>query len=428
MNDVNTVTHLSPHPVRLMLEHIEPFVHLENNLATGRFRNMFLNTGFQPIFSLAHRRTVGYEALLRAHELNSNPISPLAVFDMAQGEAENIFLDRLCRLVHARNFMAQANNSGWLFLNVAPSVTVNGNQHGAYFADLLERYQIPPHRVVIEILEEQIEDESLLIEAAEYYKSLGCLVAIDDFGAGHSNFDRIWRVQPHIVKLDRSIISQAASNSTVRRVIPNLVKLIHEAGSLVLMEGVETEKEALIAIDSDTDFVQGYYFARPSGTLPAEGTSLAIIDELHAISSQSTKQDYARCRDKITAYLNAFQLFVDQIKAGVAAAAACQCFLRLQKAERCYLLDRNGYQLGESVMSPHTSPCSDSRFLPLCDGSAAIWARRHYFQHAINEPGEIQISRPYLSIAGGNMCVTFSISIERNSETIVLCGDIMWSD
>lgn len=415
-------------PARLTLDHIEPFVQLHSNHVSGKFRDIQITSGFQPIFSLAHRRAVGFEALLRPVAADGTPLSPLAVFDMAQGEAENIFLDRLCRIVHTRNFMAQDDGINWLFLNINPWVTVHGKRHGAFFADVLERYQISPHRVVIEILEGKIQDEGLLAEAVMFFKELGCLVAIDDFGAGHSNFERIWRIQPHIVKLDRSIITQAAINRSVRRVIPNLVNLIHEAGSLALMEGVETEDEALIAIDSDIDFVQGYYFAKPAKNLPPDNHSRASIDELRKKSSLASKDESGAYKNRLHAYRDAFQVFLQQFKAGVETGVASQRFLDLPRTERCYLLDKDGRQLGGNFISSAAPSLTDPRFKPLADSSDAIWERRHYFRRAINQPGEIQVSRPYLSIAGGNMCVTLSAAVFCGKEIIVLCGDLMWND
>ena len=37
-------------------------------------------------------------------------------------------------------------------------------------------------------------------------RATGCLLALDDFGAGHSNFDRVWNIQPDIVKLDMGLV------------------------------------------------------------------------------------------------------------------------------------------------------------------------------------------------------------------------------
>ncbi len=226
---------------------------------TGLFRDFTVGSAFQPIFSLSHQHPVGYEALCRAKDVNGVPVSPLALFGQVKDESDNVLLDRLCRTVHVQNFTRFSDKS-WIFLNVNPLVTVRGKNYGSFFKEMLEHHNILPSQVVVEILEQGIKDESILSTALEYYKNLGCLIAIDDFGASHSNFDRIWNIQPDIVKFDRSIIVQAENNPVVRKALPSMVGLIQELGCIALMEGIETEQQALIAIDSNVDMVQGYYF------------------------------------------------------------------------------------------------------------------------------------------------------------------------
>jgi EAL domain-containing protein (putative c-di-GMP-specific phosphodiesterase class I) len=413
---------------QLTLGHIETFIQQEESNISAKFYDIQLSSAFQPIFSLAHRRPVGFEALLRPQSIDGAPLSPLSVFSMVKDEAEGVLLDRLCRVIHIRNFLTQDDGVSWLFLNIDPLVTVYGKRYGSFFVDVLERYRISPHRIVIEILEGQIQDEALLADAVMFFKELGCLVAIDDFGAGHSNFNRIWRIQPHIVKLDRSIITQAATNRTVRRVIPNLVNLIHEAGSMALMEGVETEDEALIAMDSDADFVQGYYFAKPAKIISREEQHSDSIDNLCAKFKLANKRERNQHKSQLHDYLDAFEVSIKQAKAGMGMRGACSAFLNLPRSERCYLLDREGMQRGESLVSASSPSFSDPRFKPLANGSDAIWARRHYFRRAINQPGEIQVSRPYLSIAGGNICVTLSAAMFSGKEMVVLCADLKWHD
>lgn len=47
-------------------------------------------------------------------------------------------------------------------------------------------------------------------------------MAIDDFGSEDSNFDRLWLLEPDIVKLDRSLIVQSASDRKQRAVSPSV--------------------------------------------------------------------------------------------------------------------------------------------------------------------------------------------------------------
>lgn len=411
----------------LPLGKIEKFACEEGARVSGRFGQFTIRSAFQPIYSLAHRRPVGYEALLRPCS-GDRPMSPLTLFGMVNEDAENVFLDRLCRLVHVKNFLLQGDDLNWLFLNINPKVTVIGRRYGEFFASLLERHGIAPHRVVVEILESQIQDEALLSDSVDYYKELGCLVAIDDFGAGESNFDRLWRIGPHIVKLDRSIISQAAGNIKVKRVVPNLIKLIHETGSLALVEGVETEREAMISMDSGADFVQGYYFARPSEQIRDAGSGVCAVLDLCEKFRHVAEQESDQYRKELHPYIGAFDSLVKTFLSSGDLDEACRNFLVLPRAERCFMLNREGRQLGSSFLSALAHYAEDPRFRPLADAEDAIWLRRHYFRRAMSTPAEIQVSRPYLSIAGGRMCVTLSIALDIGMERLVICGDILWND
>ncbi|HUX91283.1 MAG TPA: EAL domain-containing protein [Gallionellaceae bacterium] len=410
------------------LDQIEAATQALSAEVIGHHRELRLTSHFQPIFSLVHKRPVGYEALLRAQDPTGKNIPPLAIFNRVRDEEEIVFLDRLCRNLHLRNFLPTADDNSWIFLNVNPQVTVGGRRYGPYFGDLLERYQIPPYRIVIEILESNIHDESLLAEAVNYYKDLGCLIAIDDFGAGHSNFDRIWRLSPQIVKLDRSMMLQAANNISVKRVLPNLVSLLHESGSLVLMEGIETEHEALIAMDSGIDFVQGYYFGKPEKSLLCTEHEAELLPNLCESFKNFTRQNTEKYHNELRDYVGRFQQTARLIENGATAEHACFELLKQPKAERCYLLNHEGRQLGSNLASPLRKTWNDPRFNPLADARDAIWSRRPYFRRAIGNPGEVQISRPYLSIAGANMCVTLSLMINTGPSIQVLCCDLDWNE
>lgn len=423
----NRLSHNLFQPIR-PLEEIETFVRQDANGATAKFGELTMRSAFQPVLSIVHRRPVGYEALLRAYDPDGRPVSPLKVFEQAAGEQEGIFLDRLCRNLHLRNFLGMANETDWLFLNINPQVIVRGGYYGSYFSELLQRFDVPPHRIVLEILEGKILDEAVLAKAVGHYRELGCLVAIDDFGAGHSNFERIWRIAPDIVKLDRSIIVQAIENRRVRRVIPNLVSLIHESGSLALMEGIETEEQTMIAVDSGIDFVQGYFFGRPCAQLPPPAHDGGGLSTLCDKFLKVAEGESARHRESLLGYVDTFKDAAKRVASGIAPEQACAEFLSRPRTERCYLLDGTGRQLGDNLPAHGRPGVTHSRFAPLADASGAVWSRRPYFRRAMSRPGEVQISRPYLSITGANMCVTLSVTVTPGGQLQVLCCDLDWND
>jgi len=397
------------------------------NQTIGKIAGLTVRSHFQPIFSVAHSRTVGFEGLMRPSDPDGNPVAPLDALAMGRDFSHILTLDRLASAVHVHNFQ-HLKADGWLFLNMNSAVFLESVHDGHFLGELLEATGFPPHRVVIEILEQGVLNEVRLGEAVQFFRKQGFLIALDDFGAGHSNFDRVWNLQPDIVKLDRSMTTQAGSNLRIRRMMPVMVSLLHEAGSLVLMEGIETAGEALMAMDADADFVQGYYFGVPAESLPAEDKSRALFDQLWIDFRDVTLPEISFHRREVSPYINAIGYAASLIESGIPLVHAASGFLDLPGAERCYLLDSAGRQIGENMINPRQMAVADQRYSPLANAKGANWSRRFYFRRALDHPGKVQVTRPYLSIAGANQCITVSIGSLVDGEMRVLCGDVSWRD
>jgi EAL domain-containing protein (putative c-di-GMP-specific phosphodiesterase class I) len=84
---------------------------------------------------------------------------------------------------------------------------------------------LPPQRIILKILETQFDDRDKLHQIVQTFKERGYRVAMDDFGARHSNFDRLWALTPDIVKIDRELLLQADANPRVRKILPKVVDL-----------------------------------------------------------------------------------------------------------------------------------------------------------------------------------------------------------
>ncbi|GAB3684881.1 EAL domain-containing protein [Salinisphaera aquimarina] len=389
------------------------------------FADYALHSVFQPVFSLSHRRTVGFEALIRATDAADTPVSPLELFAAADSHQRVLELDQTCQALHVRNFTMQTPERRWLFLNLDPNTITQRSYRKGLLADALAEAALEPHLLVIEILESSICDESLLMEAVTYFRDMGALVALDDFGAGHSNFDRIWRVAPDIIKLDRSLIVEAEQHRTghLRQVLPNLVALMHEAGSLVLAEGIETEAQALLAINADVDFVQGFYFGYPVETIdrhPKQATR--CLESLTTRFAEAALADDNASRRELAPYVDVFRAVADAIENGAPIQQTCESLLKLPRTARCYLLN----EWGEEVVHFRGNEAAATRVRqtgPISDTSGGTWFRRKYFRAAMSDPRRHKISRPYQSSAGTDMCITLSIAF-GNASPRVFCCDI----
>src|SRR6266850_3815877 len=145
-------------PSKVNLAAIRNLLQPGGNQTVGNFAGLAIRSHFQPIFSVAHSRTVGFEGLMRPADANGNPVSPLDAFRMGRNFSHILTMDRLASCVHVHNFL-NLKASGWLFFNMNIEVFLESAHDGNFLGELLDATGFPPHRVVIEILEQGMLDE-----------------------------------------------------------------------------------------------------------------------------------------------------------------------------------------------------------------------------------------------------------------------------
>ena len=252
---------------------------------TLNWHDVVLSSHFQPIFAVRSASCTGFEALIRPVTAAGRVVRPEALFAEAVAAGDNVLLDWICRALHLRSFARVDPGDRSLFINVHPEAAVKESDGATDLDHLIRYYGLTPRRLCVEILEDGCSDEGLLREAAGIYRQLGVRIAMDDFGLGRSNFDRLVALRPDVVKIDRSILIDAVGDSKARRLLPGIIELLHESGALVAIEGIESANEALIAIDSGADLLQGYHFAPPSAALAAVSLSARMLGKLVRMST-----------------------------------------------------------------------------------------------------------------------------------------------
>lgn len=377
---------------------------------------------YQPILSPTHQKLVGYEALVRIRQRDGTPVSPPELFDQAHHRNQTATLDRHLLNLHLGNFPAE-DQSAWLFLNINPHSCTHPETSLDHLADQCRDFGIPPDRIVLELVETASENPEALLRFIDRAREQGFQIAIDDFGMGDSNFERLWRINPLIVKLDRSLLVNAEQNNRARLLLESLVHMIRESGSLVLLEGIETPQQARIALSTEADLLQGFLFARPGGI--SETTSKETESRLKAVVSQSSEWSLKDSQDHQT-YLQLLRFEVLEachlIVREVPFATACQRLLRLDGVKRCFVLDRNGIQLGNLARA--NPDLQRARFNPLYESAGACWAHREYFINARERPQQVTCSRPYVGLPDARRTVTLSTTLPSAYQHEVLCVDI----
>ncbi|HUS96506.1 MAG TPA: EAL domain-containing protein, partial [Hyphomicrobiaceae bacterium] len=119
-------------------------------------------------------------------------------------------------------------------------------------------------RLMIEITETAaIEDLEQSIAFVDTLKELGCLVAIDDFGAGYTSFKNLKHLAVDIVKIDGSFVKNLATDPGDRIFLETMVRLAENFGMKTVAEWVGCEETAGIVRDVGITYMQGYYFGQP---------------------------------------------------------------------------------------------------------------------------------------------------------------------
>jgi EAL domain-containing protein (putative c-di-GMP-specific phosphodiesterase class I) len=226
------------------------------------FMGLKLASAFQPVLR-ADGKVAGREALLRSGLLEHGELTPDGAFEEAVQVNRVVQFDRLVRIIHLMNHARSFAEHELLFLNVHPRLLGSVSDHGRTFERILHYYSVPTSHVVIELRETADADDAVLANAAVNYRSLGYRIAVDDFGTAHSSLERVFKLQPDIVKLDGELIHAAERSRSAADSLIRLVGRFHKAGIQVAVKGIETERQLEVARNSGADLLQGYHLSHP---------------------------------------------------------------------------------------------------------------------------------------------------------------------
>ncbi len=216
---------------------------------------------FQPIIDAKTGLICAYEALMRTDGLVN--LTPLEILSTAREynrlyEVEKTTLNGIMER-YVRNY---GDFQGCpVFINTIPGHFLNDED----CAELMDRFGGFIDCFVFELSEVDPTSDEELERMKRLCKPGGqARIAIDDFGTGHSNIVNLLRYSPHIIKIDRGLISGIAHDSNRLLFVKNTIDFAHQNGIKALAEGVETADELRTVVSSGIDLIQGFYTGRPS--------------------------------------------------------------------------------------------------------------------------------------------------------------------
>jgi diguanylate cyclase (GGDEF)-like protein len=128
----------------------------------------------------------------------------------------------------------------------------------------VEELGLPPESLIVEMTESGFLEYTPPVRRVwNHLKEFGVSIAIDDFGTGYSNLQSIGNLTPNVVKIDRGFTVKALSNDYEKRVLRNIVDMVHSIHLKLCVEGIETEEELAQIRQIGPDYIQGFYFGKP---------------------------------------------------------------------------------------------------------------------------------------------------------------------
>ena len=241
---------------RLDLEH-----DLRHAIVHGEFR-----LHYQPKVDFETGRVVGAEALIRWPHPSLGNVPPVDFIPVAEdtGQISEIgewTLREACR--QAQQWRRSGVCLDVIAVNLSPR-QFHDSGLVRMVRQILDDTGLPPDHLELELTEgAMMDDTGRAVETLRRLKALGVRLAIDDFGTGYSSLAYLKRFPIDTLKIDRSFVRDIACNATDTAIIDTIIGLAGSLGFSVVAEGVETVEQALILMERNCRYSQGYLFCKP---------------------------------------------------------------------------------------------------------------------------------------------------------------------
>ena len=241
----------------------EEFIFMNHCIYTA-FETDSIVPFFQGIYSNTQQKTTKYEALVRLRTNEGKILSPYKFLNVAKLSG---LLPELTRIMIDKTFSFMANNGYDFSLNITEEDLTS-----AYLLDYLKikelEYKIEPYRVTLEILEGiSANGQKNNIDQLKELKHHGYKLAIDDFGAEYSNFERVLALDIDYLKIDARYIKNIDKDKKSYEIVKAIVSFANNMYITIIAEFVHSESVQEIVKELGIEYSQGYYFSEPKETL-----------------------------------------------------------------------------------------------------------------------------------------------------------------
>ncbi|KAB7742060.1 EAL domain-containing protein [Parvibaculum sedimenti] len=223
---------------------------------------------YQPIFSSQSGEVEIYECLIRLMREDGSIIAAGNFVPIAEKLGLIGLLDY--RVMELAIETLRARPDVKLALNVSGRTTSDRMWLDGLVAQLRADLSLAA-RLTVEITETvAIQDIAETADFVSQLRDLGCLIAIDDFGAGYTSFRNLRALDVDLVKIDGSFVQNLLENRDNQFFVKTLVELAHNFNLPTVAEWVSNADEVAMLRDLGVEYLQGFYLGEPQLTLPEQ--------------------------------------------------------------------------------------------------------------------------------------------------------------
>ncbi|MDQ1289211.1 MAG: diguanylate cyclase [Actinomycetota bacterium] len=218
-----------------------------------------LECAFQPIVDLTDPGYIAFEALVRWNR-DGRSVPPDVFLPVAaqRGLAPAVDMLMLHKALNAVQLWRLEGFEVIVHVNVSAQLALRPD-----FTDLVRdtllRYNVPDSRLVLEMTEHAVIDDTAAV--AGKLRSLqegGVRVALDDFGTGYSSLAYLQELPVDILKLDKALVRRGTAQRESSDLLKSIIDIGHSLRMQVTAEGIETPHQEAVVISLGCDFGQGW--------------------------------------------------------------------------------------------------------------------------------------------------------------------------
>jgi EAL domain-containing protein (putative c-di-GMP-specific phosphodiesterase class I) len=219
----------------------------------------------QKIVAIGEAQVPRYEILLRMISREGALVLPAQFIPAAERFELMAELDRwvIKRVLHHYGEQWHAIQDVQLCINLSGN-SLNDPKFLPFFLDVLEQSVLPATALTLEITETSlINNLSTAGTIIKTLRSVGCKIALDDFGKGFSSFSYLRNFPVDFIKIDGSFVRDIAHSPVDFAIVKAINNIAHEIRSQTVAEFVESESIMAVVRELGIDFAQGYGLGRP---------------------------------------------------------------------------------------------------------------------------------------------------------------------